>query len=89
MVPLHLLIWSLETGVTTLTCATEMFSWTGYTSEEKTRLAGLYLPYLALGKMSHFLHPAAVANEPFAALVMGLDMFFRLKKIIVSKRKAE
>ncbi len=50
MVPLNLLIFALETAVTTLTCVVEMGSWDGYTAEQMNGLYALYLPYLALGK---------------------------------------
>jgi uncharacterized membrane protein len=49
LVPLHLLIWSLETAVSTLTCTVEAMSWEGFTSQERIALAQLYVPYLALG----------------------------------------
>ncbi|RMD40621.1 hypothetical protein DV735_g4513, partial [Chaetothyriales sp. CBS 134920] len=49
MLPLQLLIFGLETSLTTLTCLVEMLSWEGYTSEEVTRLAMLYGPYLGFG----------------------------------------
>ena len=52
MLPLHLLIFSLETGITTLTCLVEMLSWNGYTSQEIVRLSTLYGPYLAFGEYS-------------------------------------
>lgn len=55
MIPLQLLAFALETGVTTLTCVVEMLSWEGYTREEQGRLASLYVPYLALGMC--LLHP--------------------------------
>lgn len=50
MVPLQLLIWAVETALTTFTCTLEMLDWEGYSNEERLRLGGLYVPYLALGK---------------------------------------
>jgi len=50
LVPLQLLVFALETAVTTLTCTLEMLSWEGYSPEEQTRLCALYVPYLVLGK---------------------------------------
>jgi hypothetical protein len=50
MVPLHLLVWSIETAVTTLTCVVEAMSWPGYSRREQSALLQLYLPYLLLGK---------------------------------------
>ena len=51
MVPLHLLVWSIETAVTTLTCVVEAMSWPGYSRKEQSALLQLYLPYLLLGKL--------------------------------------
>lgn len=48
LVPLQLLVFALETAVTTLTCTLEMLSWEGYSVEEQSRLCALYVPYLAL-----------------------------------------
>lgn len=50
MVPLQLLVFAIETAVTTLTCTLEMLSWEGYSSEEQARLSALYVPYLGLGE---------------------------------------
>jgi hypothetical protein len=47
-VPLHLLIFSLEAGLTTLTCIADYLSWGGYSNNEKVELSKLYVPYLAL-----------------------------------------
>lgn len=52
IVPLHLLIFAIETTITTLTSTMEMLSWDGYSAEEQTRLCALYLPYLGLGKQN-------------------------------------
>jgi hypothetical protein len=56
MVPLHLLVWSIETAVTTLTCAVEAMSWQGYSRKEQSALLQLYLPYLLLGKSKLVWH---------------------------------
>lgn len=48
--PLYLLIYAVQTGVTTLTCLADMMSWTAVTDAEKVQLCGLYVPYLALGE---------------------------------------
>lgn len=50
LVPLHLLLWAVQTGVTTLTCVVEAMSWEGFTGQEKGGLAQLYVPYLVLGE---------------------------------------
>jgi hypothetical protein len=69
-VPLHLLIFALEAGLTTLTCIADYLSWSGYSNNEKIELSKLYVPYLAL------------------AVFMGLDMFYRLSKMISKSDKA-
>ncbi|RMZ79251.1 hypothetical protein DV737_g3517, partial [Chaetothyriales sp. CBS 132003] len=53
MLPLQLLIFALETSLTTLTCLVEMLSWEGYASEEVTRLTLLYGPYLGFGELPY------------------------------------
>lgn len=50
LVPLHLLIFSVEVAVSTLVCTLEMLSWEGYSAEEQKQLSALYMPYLGLGK---------------------------------------
>ncbi|KAF2153291.1 hypothetical protein K461DRAFT_278118 [Myriangium duriaei CBS 260.36] len=47
-VPVQLLVYSVFTGVTTLTCIADFFAWTTVASQTKTQLAGLYVPYLAV-----------------------------------------
>lgn len=49
-VPLHLLVWAVQTGMTTLTCVADYLSWSGYKNAEKLELGKLYVPYLALGE---------------------------------------
>ena len=49
MVPVHLLIYSVQTAMTTLTCIVDFLSWSVET-KVKMDLGGLYGPYLALGK---------------------------------------
>ncbi|KAF2188566.1 hypothetical protein K469DRAFT_703161 [Zopfia rhizophila CBS 207.26] len=53
-VPLQLLVFGLETAITTLTCITEMLSWEELTAEQRGLggLSGMYGGYLALGKCS-------------------------------------
>ncbi|KAL1620694.1 hypothetical protein SLS54_006050 [Diplodia seriata] len=47
-VPIHLLIYACQTGITTMTCIAEYLSWDSFTNEQKLSLSGLYVPYLAL-----------------------------------------
>ncbi|KAF7504047.1 hypothetical protein GJ744_002876 [Endocarpon pusillum] len=48
LVPLHLLVWSVETVMSTLTCTVEAMCWEGFKKEERIALAQLYVPYLVL-----------------------------------------
>lgn len=47
--PIHLLIFAMQAGVTTLTCIADYMSWTVISSAQKAKLHQLYVPYLALG----------------------------------------
>lgn len=47
LVPLHLLVFAVQTAVTTLTCLVEVFSW-GYSRAAEAKLCSLYMPYLIL-----------------------------------------
>jgi hypothetical protein len=51
MVPLNLLVWAVETAVSTLVCIVELARWEGLSVEEKGHLGLLYGPYLVLGKL--------------------------------------
>jgi hypothetical protein len=54
LVPVNLLMFGMETGITTLTCLIEMMSWReryGYSGEEMGRLMGAYAPYLLVGML--------------------------------------
>jgi hypothetical protein len=45
--PIHLLIYAVQTGITTATCISEALAWDTLSSQEKWSLAGgLYTPYL-------------------------------------------
>lgn len=50
LVPLHLLIFAIQTFLTTFTCLLDMWSWSDRSHEEKVNLSWLYFPYLAFGK---------------------------------------
>lgn len=55
LVPLHLLVFSLEVAVSTLVCTLEMLSWEGYSTDEQKQLSALYMPYLGLGEKDFFM----------------------------------
>ncbi|OCK79314.1 hypothetical protein K432DRAFT_383163 [Lepidopterella palustris CBS 459.81] len=46
--PLHLLLFATQTGLTTLTCIADYLSWPSFSLDEKLKLGGLYVPYLFL-----------------------------------------
>jgi len=48
--PIHLLIFAVQTAVTTSTCIADYLSWTRFSNAEKLELGKLYVPYLALCK---------------------------------------
>ncbi|KAL2415535.1 hypothetical protein ABEF95_001661 [Exophiala dermatitidis] len=48
LVPLHLLLFALETAITTLTCVVDVAAWEGYTAVQRKDLYGLYMPYLVV-----------------------------------------
>ncbi|RMY70214.1 hypothetical protein D0863_05949 [Hortaea werneckii] len=47
-VPAHLLVFAVQTALTTSTCIADYLSWSGYSNAEKIELGKLYVPYLAL-----------------------------------------
>ncbi|ODM14541.1 hypothetical protein SI65_10027 [Aspergillus cristatus] len=49
MVPVHLLVFGVQSFVTSLPCLAEVWSWTDRTVVEKQNLTMLYSPYVALG----------------------------------------
>ncbi|KXT07548.1 hypothetical protein AC578_10117 [Pseudocercospora eumusae] len=44
--PIHLLIYAIQTAVTTATCIADYMSWGSHTNEQKLELGKLYVPYL-------------------------------------------
>lgn len=50
MVPVHLLVFGVQSFVTSLPCLVEIWSWTDRTLIEKQNLTKLYSPYVALGE---------------------------------------
>lgn len=51
LVSLNLLIFALETAVTTLTCVVDISAWEPYTAKQKIDLYSIYVPYFVLGKL--------------------------------------
>lgn len=53
---LNLLIFALQTTLTTAVCIVEYHSWPELTSKEKSNLGGLYIPYLVFGESIDIFH---------------------------------
>lgn len=83
--PIHLLIFAMQAGITTLTCIADYMSWTMITSAQKANLHQLYVPYLCLGALAMIAR--FEANDILAA-VMGLDMYGRLSKSVGTRATA-
>lgn len=47
-VPVHLLVYAVQTALTTATCIADYMSWSDYLNSQKIELGKLYVPYLAL-----------------------------------------
>ncbi|GAB7326675.1 hypothetical protein MBLNU13_g10634t1 [Cladosporium sp. NU13] len=47
-VPVHLLVYAVQTAITTATCIADYLSWSDYLNSQKIELGKLYVPYLAL-----------------------------------------
>ena len=82
--PIHLLVYAVQTAVTTATCIADYLSWSGFSNAQKIELGKLYVPYLAVCECltlhsQHYLLSGnrQVANEVIAVF-MGVDMLARL-----------
>lgn len=51
MVPVHLLVFGIQTLVTTIVCLIEMWGWADRTVAQKQTMSMLYGPYAALGTL--------------------------------------
>ena len=54
LVPLHLLIYAVQTALTTLTCIVDIVDWKNVPMQHKIELGKLYVPYLALSVFMGF-----------------------------------
>lgn len=86
LIPLHLLIFAVEVAVSTYACTLEMLSWEDYSTDELKQLSALYIPYLGLGEQ-HYV--TDVHKLTSLAILMGTDMFIRLKSSLASKSKTQ
>ena len=51
-VTVHLLVYAVQTAITTSTCIADYMSWSNFSNAEKIELGKLYVPYLALCEYS-------------------------------------
>ncbi|PGG98029.1 hypothetical protein AJ80_09598 [Polytolypa hystricis UAMH7299] len=51
LVPVHLLIWAVQSFVTTVTCLAEAWGWPDRTVEQKWNITTLYGPYILLAAL--------------------------------------
>lgn len=82
-VPLHLLVFAVQTAVTTATCVADYLSWSSYTNSEKIELGKLYVPYLALCKCHSRL------REGHCKLMLVQSGLYGCRYVWKTKRKAE
>lgn len=66
-IPIHLLIYALQTAVTTATCIADYLSWSGYETKEKVELGKLYVPYLMV---CEFLSPSSIVDIEIDSVVL-------------------
>jgi len=82
-IPIHLIIYAMQTAITTATCIADFLSWSDISAAEKVGLGQLYGPYLALCRFFHFspiynsLLCLKLTSSP-SAVFMGVDMYSRL-----------
>ena len=78
LVPVHLIIYAVQTIITTTTCIAEYLSWP-ISDSEKLSLGQLYVPYLALCEFSRCYDVSTLLTLMLLAVFMGVDMFGRLQ----------
>lgn len=61
-VPIHLLIYAMQTAVTTATCIADYLSWSGFSNAEKIELGKLYVPYLMVCKFNPLLFVSSLLD---------------------------
>lgn len=85
-VPIQLLIYAVQTAVTTATCIADYLSWSNFSNAEKIELGKLYVPYLALCTSIYGALAIPISVEECAdllvAVFMGVDMWARLSAAI-------
>lgn len=72
-VPIHLLVYAVQTAVTTATCIADYMSWSLYSNAEKTELGKLYVPYLAVCKLEVSFASAGGVNTRLICEFSGVD----------------
>lgn len=46
-----MLVWAIQTFITTLTCVVEVWSWADRTTDQKMNISLLYVPYMIFGEL--------------------------------------
>lgn len=46
-----MLVWAIQTFVTTFTCVVEVWSWADRTTDQKMNISLLYVPYMIFGEL--------------------------------------
>ena len=59
LVPIHLLVYAVQTAVTTITCIADYLSWP-ISNAEKFSLSQLYVPYMAVCEFTYLDDPTDV-----------------------------
>lgn len=84
--PVHLLVYAVQTAVTTATCIADYLSWSDYLNSQKIELGKLYVPYLALCTFFSTLHQISYnmvsLTYCLAAVFMAVDMLGRLNAVM-------
>lgn len=62
LVPIHLLVFGVQSFVTSVACLVEVWSWTDRSTDQKTNITFLYAPYVALGKLT--VYPSDPSRAP-------------------------
>lgn len=86
---MHLLVYAVQTALTTATCIADYLSWSDYLNSQKIELGKLYVPYLALCKslsdLSKSRSSSSLIDCP-AAVFMAVDMLGRLHAVVGERK---
>lgn len=86
---MHLLVYAVQTALTTATCIADYLSWSDYLNSQKIELGKLYVPYLALCTFTHPLLDSRSLSSLTgftAAVFMAVDMLSRLHAVVGERK---